>query len=498
MATAQHNEFQKLSRVFFDLLRVHHHLQHVQKAKGSDPTPKYLMQLQDWLGKAIHPARPTTHTLTCLEGNSKNWTHTTLIILEEHYSTMLDDVQHTIRSSKLSDWKEALTTATRWFKKRFPRHHPETIPKVTKAIGELLTSLPETPTWAPLRKINGDNTIHFKRKNRESQPLQTKKAHTNATSPPPPHPPSNQVQNPHIPLTTSTTPTATELPTPSFQPTDSLLCSPSPNSTPSNSPLRDITPTPLVWKTVGQTQETTKHQDLNLDPLLPLDHVLSQDSTHPTTGEEGASQASDEDDRDLDILLNLLRNTVSSRFERHEHQGNKSLNWKLTPSRPVLIIGDSNLARIPLIQDNRIQVDCYPGANLTQATHLLRHNTPLSREVQKVIVSFGTNDREQSNTILMKQKVKKLLSMAQTTFPFAQIGIPIINFSRNLHPSIQKNIRNLNHFIAETGQSIGALPQPTFQTTSDDIHWTTATGQAMMEHWKSFLCWGPNFQTNPT
>ncbi|KAF3852866.1 hypothetical protein F7725_006221 [Dissostichus mawsoni] len=46
---------------------------------------------------------------------------------------------------------------------------------------------------------------------------------------------------------------------------------------------------------------------------------------------------------------------------RHEHRGNKARNWSLSPSREVLILGASNISRLPLIHDLRVQVDSFRG-----------------------------------------------------------------------------------------------------------------------------------------
>ncbi|KAK1905900.1 Regulator of G-protein signaling 9-binding protein [Dissostichus eleginoides] len=61
-----------------------------------------------------------------------------------------------------------------------------------------------------------------------------------------------------------------------------------------------------------------------------------------------------------------------------QHGGNKTLNWNLTPSREVLILGESNIARLPLVPDSRVQVDSFPGENLSQAATLIRYKTPTS------------------------------------------------------------------------------------------------------------------------
>lgn len=80
-------------------------------------------------------------------------------------------------------------------------------------------------------------------------------------------------------------------------------------------------------------------------------------------------------------------------FGRQDHGGDKIKNWSLRPKRPILIMGDSNMARLPVIFDDRVQVECYPGAHWFHAHEILRNRTPTTDEVTAVILSFGINDR---------------------------------------------------------------------------------------------------------
>ncbi|KAJ4946548.1 hypothetical protein JOQ06_024213, partial [Pogonophryne albipinna] len=162
------------------------------------------------------------------------------------------------------------------------------------------------------------------------------------------------------------------------------------------------------------------------------------------------------------------------------HRGNKSLNWDLTPSRDILIIGASNIARLPRVRVARIQVDSFPGANLSQAATLIRRKMPTSPMVQQVVLAFGLNDREQGNPTLLESNFLKLWRAAKDTFPNATIHVPIINISAEAPPRHKENIRGLNHIIFRTGQSIPKLRRSAFATVEDKVHWSPATAQAML------------------
>lgn len=49
-------------------------------------------------------------------------------------------------------------------------------------------------------------------------------------------------------------------------------------------------------------------------------------------------------------------------FHHRDHGGDKG-SWTLVPKRPVLVLGDSNVGRLPLVLDKRVQVEL-PGGSL--------------------------------------------------------------------------------------------------------------------------------------
>jgi len=80
---------------------------------------------------------------------------------------------------------------------------------------------------------------------------------------------------------------------------------------------------------------------------------------------------------DLEISSQDNFSSLSHAFQGHGGGGFEGPGgWSLTPVRPILIIGDANLAYLPLIKENSIQVDSYPGWDMSQATFLLRNRTP--------------------------------------------------------------------------------------------------------------------------
>lgn len=51
------------------------------------------------------------------------------------------------------------------------------------------------------------------------------------------------------------------------------------------------------------------------------------------------------------------------------------------------------MGRLPAVEDKRVRVVCYPGAELAHVYNLLRNRTPTSAGVTRVLLSFEINNR---------------------------------------------------------------------------------------------------------
>lgn len=164
--------------------------------------------------------------------------------------------------------------------------------------------------------------------------------------------------------------------------------------------------------------------------------------------------------------------------------------WRLSPRRPVLILGDSNLKRLPLIWDNRIQVDSYPGATIFHGAEIMEHLTPSNPTVKRVVLSFGINCRNAGARIDTLQKTfRRMYQRAQTAFPEAQIYVPIIGFSEELPLAERSKLREINVIIKNDFPFLPTVPRDAFNTSPrhDKIHWSKGTGIAMWNLWRNHL-----------
>lgn len=110
--------------------------------------------------------------------------------------------------------------------------------------------------------------------------------------------------------------------------------------------------------------------------------------------------------------------------------------------------------------------------------------------VEKIILGFGINGRENKLRETTMKNVQGILRSTKKKFPYAEIWVPLVNFSDALPQEEKDNLEALNAYISRNMAYIPLLPLHQFATESDNIHWTSQTGRAMFAHWMSFLNFG--------
>ncbi|XP_047227504.1 uncharacterized protein LOC124871921 [Girardinichthys multiradiatus] len=177
----------------------------------------------------------------------------------------------------------------------------------------------------------------------------------------------------------------------------------------------------------------------------------------------------------------LTHTPTLRRATRHVTTPNKMEEWSLTIRKKWLIVGDWNVVRFPQFEAENLQVDGFPGARWRHAEALLR-KAMVDCPVEKIILSFGINNRSQRDKRSTIREIKNTLTVANIRFPQATIYIPEINFSTTLPNREQTMLRHINGYIRTYQQHIPAMTED-FQTEGDGIHWTHATASLMLAHW---------------
>lgn len=93
------------------------------------------------------------------------------------------------------------------------------------------------------------------------------------------------------------------------------------------------------------------------------------------------------------INKNEKKHALATHLEptRHPRTSRKVHNWKIQINKPILIIGHTNLSRIPQFKDVTVQVDSFPGATFYHIRGVLEKLGTIP-EVKKVVLSAGVNN----------------------------------------------------------------------------------------------------------
>ncbi|CAG5994261.1 unnamed protein product [Menidia menidia] len=95
-------------------------------------------------------------------------------------------------------------------------------------------------------------------------------------------------------------------------------------------------------------------------------------------------------------------NTVTS----HIRTKRKAEDWSLCVRKSHLILGDSNLARIPPFRAMDLQVESFPGATFAHLISLME-NTRVETNVKIIILSFGINYRNRKYISPIKKQIEE-------------------------------------------------------------------------------------------
>lgn len=160
------------------------------------------------------------------------------------------------------------------------------------------------------------------------------------------------------------------------------------------------------------------------------------------------------------------------------------LEWNLEVITSVVVVGDSNLARIPSFENADIQVDSFPRSACHHLHESLKKFKPV-KEVREVVLSVGLN-----NSLLLATTDKQLVllvNMAKQTFPNAKIRVPVINYSDRLDADQKHLLESINNTIIKKYDFLNDINKLHFQVTQDNVHWTPSTAKMIFEAWTDQL-----------
>lgn len=449
-------KFGQLVRKLHKVIKMVHHLQNITPEPGK-AEPKMISRMVENLATMIKPASPTSGTVDLIVGNAKNWGYNTLVILEDHYKAGLESLVADLSNDLTPDWKTAFGVAVKWAHRNLPRIRQEVIDHAEALIMASMAPGRESAveTQAPQQKTT-------------QQPQHT-------TTDPPQHATTQQPQAPRPTHTEQ----GTETPQPVVTGGEDRETGLAPQS-----PQRD-SPKQQRPRLRSGRQNTCVLQDDS--PLLGVVEETTAEIHHTENG----SRRSQVDDNVPPQTDPPIDNTSTPqphmyKVKRHISTERKMSEWGLCVCKKYLIIGDSNLSRMPMYKIPDLQIESYPGANFRHAQSVL---SKASKHVivEKVVLSFGINCRGQKAKETAIKQMQAALRTAKKQFPYAEVWIPLINYSALLKREERVTLQTINGHITRNMPFLPPLPTFEFHTEKDHVHWTKETARAMLEHWGGCL-----------
>jgi len=173
------------------------------------------------------------------------------------------------------------------------------------------------------------------------------------------------------------------------------------------------------------------------------------------------------------------------------HIGQPKSSWKLPPiEKPILVMGDSNLSKITATTNKLVQVESYPGARICHASTLLK-NYSFPQHPEKIILSFGINNRSSEPRTTSFQNLRTLIGSTSKKFPKAKIFFPLVNFSYALPSKETSNLKEFNRLAQDDLRRVTIIPcldSSQFETSDKDpVHWTKKSANSILKHWLNHL-----------
>ena len=501
-----------------------HHLQNV--STKAETQPKMIAKMVDQLATMIHPVASNPKTQDMIIGNAKNWGHSTLIILEEHYERELEKNLNELATDLDKEWKIPFEVATRRAKKHVPRIQQESIDHALALIASKVDLEEEQPgiSRGMSTQTQEQPQIITNKPQEQSQTTTSRPQQTPTNT----HQIQVQVHIPSRPQETSTQTHTTYLttdPTPSQREMATMtdrISDWSPDIPTTQSPVLVLTPRPIsapfpkgrrTKRTPKSTSKISTHTHPSVldenDSLLGIEveeelELLDVTPTHKNTPKTykrttvdtqstpilQPTQSNNTETPQLTPLLGLQTSTPTPKTykaTRHINTPSRNKEWRISIWKKWLFIGDSNVSRFPEHQFQDLQIDSFPGTTFRNAVKIITESKEQNQSVEKIVLSFGINSRHSKPKETSIKQLQMAVRATKKKYPQAEIWIPIINYSHELRDSEKRNLSQLNDHISRNYTHIPPIPQEQFETQPDKIHWTRTTANVILNHWTQTL-----------
>lgn len=494
-------KFKQKIHIFFDLIKAVHHGRNVMDENNR---PKVLEGMVEVLSTFVKPALPSPQTQALIVGNAKNWGHTTILILKQHYEDKVVELLQEVEKLDRTEWEDPFKVAERWAYRRLVRLQDTTVDEVREMIvatvqdGPPATQDDEIQNPRPLQKtgvtVRDQGTDP---PSRLSSPDQIR--------PQPDVGPEVNIETPQLPqrihtnrrVRIRTRPIVEELECPEGE-----------------SSRVTVEPSTGDLVVLGGDVLLEPIREGELSPNMRVMRDLSMD-LEEKAGQPTAEDAEDETDGDGDSLpdgqgspslfsqledvqgeetypedggngapSNMKTGTPApepGQVTTHSTGFKKLAKWTLTLRKKKVIMGDSNLDIVKVFQDEELQIDSFPGGTFHHAGVLLGR-AGVGEQVQQLVLCFGIGHHTQKVPLTAIKQLQTAIRKAREVCPNAKIWVPLIHYDPTLSESSIQTLRELNNYIQTHLTYIPLIPQEQFQTRDDKIHWTRGTAESIINN----------------
>lgn len=475
-------------------------------------------RMVDILSGMIKPASPSQQTMDLIDGNARNWGHTTCLILMEHYQQNLEDFLGDLGEGPTPDWKEAFQVASRWALRNLPR--------ITRDVLDHAQALIATRLDGPGPPRDEGSQVGAVR----TQDTVTTSSPIPATQPRPDRSPKQRGPVTRVSVATDTgqdgewfrgvpdrdCPLEQRDPRLSRRPADTICTDEGPHqqsqglphcqeqellSDLGSGPQAERDPDTLSWRGRDSPLVVLERTASQLELERLFDDLQEEEEAMEAEAQKaqqtaGASQTpaqplNERDEEDEELLEQLFPYSgppTTFQVNRHRTTPNKMVDWNLHVTKKWLFLGDSNLGRFPSFTLQNLQVESYPGANFRHAESVIRRATVQpDLVVEKVLLSFGINSRKNKPKETTIRNLQAAIRALKARFPYTQYWIALVNFSPSLNLTEQENLLILNHHVHKNMPYVPILADTLFHTEVDNIHWTEDTARDIFNHWAYHL-----------
>lgn len=467
---SQGNFDKTLCKKYFKLIQAHHHMQIVKDSLYTHTFPTGMCRQIKKLTQFIKPSSPTTFTTAQITENTQNWMYNNMVILQTHYTTVIDDLIKHLKGLRDLEWQVAL----KWARNRFK--HKLTEDQLTSCKQSILNK------QSIIQDAGGPSSL-------AATPQKVVSPRTQV------HTPSSHHSSKHSESSLSLTP-----PTPKPVVVHALVhhreTSPVLSTIASPTTVHKLTSTSFSYLTAGsmsgESERTTGQTTATQKGIRMMGHnkerfsLAKFQSESPSNFKSNSKSAAVVDScgvsSDLSGVQPLDRIKLRTIPYRHIITDRKALDWSITIHKPIVFIGDSNLSRIPNIRLKNVQVDSFPEANFLHLSKILQ-KLPIQLHTQHVVLAAGLNNRHQHPFKTGIKQLQGLWRAARIAFPEAQIHTPIIQFSDFIPKQEQQNLEIINKYIGSHGNPLPEVNKLLFKVEGDSVYWTIQTAQLIFDFW---------------